>query len=74
MAREKIINGVNVDQLFNTIETIKKNPEVAQFKFRATPKSHLQLRRAIGRDSSPPQSPSRTTDECRPQLCSRTDR
>jgi uncharacterized OsmC-like protein len=36
MAQEKIINGVNVDQLFNTIEVIKGNPEVAQFKFRAT--------------------------------------
>ena len=36
MAKEKIINGVNVDQLFSTIEVIKGNPEVAQFKFRAT--------------------------------------
>jgi uncharacterized OsmC-like protein len=36
MAQEKIINGVNVDQLFGTIEVIKGNPEVAQFKFRAT--------------------------------------
>jgi uncharacterized OsmC-like protein len=38
MAQEKIINGVNVDQLFSTIELIKKNPKVAQFKFRATNK------------------------------------
>ena len=36
MAQEKIINGVNVDQLFSTIEVIKGNPKVAQFKFRAT--------------------------------------
>jgi uncharacterized OsmC-like protein len=36
MAQEKIINGVNVDQLFSTIEVIKGNPEVAQFKFRGT--------------------------------------
>jgi hypothetical protein len=36
MAQEKIINGVNVDQLFGTIEAIKANPEIAQFKFRST--------------------------------------
>lgn len=35
MAQEKKINGVNVDQLFSTIEQIKENPEIAQFKFRA---------------------------------------
>lgn len=32
----KTINGVNVTQLFDTIEMIKVNPEIAQFKFRAT--------------------------------------
>ena len=36
MGHERIVNGVNVDQLFSTIELIKTNPEVAQFKFRAT--------------------------------------
>lgn len=36
MAQEKITNGVNVDQLFSTIEAIKANPEIAQFKFRST--------------------------------------
>ena len=35
MAREKKVNGINVDQLFSTIEQIKGNPEIAQFKFRA---------------------------------------
>lgn len=35
MAQEKKINGVNVNQLFSTIEQVKKNPEIAQFKFRA---------------------------------------
>lgn len=35
MAQEKKVNGVNVDQLFSTIEQIKGNPEIAQFKFRA---------------------------------------
>ena len=35
MAQEKRVNGVNVDQLFNTIEQVKKNPEIAQFRFRA---------------------------------------
>jgi uncharacterized OsmC-like protein len=36
MPQPKTINGVNVDQLFSTVELIKANPEVAQFKFRAT--------------------------------------
>ncbi len=31
-----IINGVNVTQLFDTIEVIKENPEISKFKFRAT--------------------------------------
>lgn len=35
MTQEKKVNGVNVDQLFSTIEQIKGNPEIAQFKFRA---------------------------------------
>jgi len=35
MAQEKIVNGVNVGELFSTIEAIKANPEIAQFKFRA---------------------------------------
>ncbi len=35
MAQEKKVNGVNVDQLFNTIEQIKGNPDIAQFNFRA---------------------------------------
>jgi uncharacterized OsmC-like protein len=34
--KERFVNGVNVDQLFGTIEMIKKNPEIAQFFFRAT--------------------------------------
>ena len=29
-------NGVNVDQLVGTINAIKDNPDLAQFKFRAT--------------------------------------
>lgn len=36
MAQEKKLNGVNVDQLFSTIELIKKKPEIAKFKFLAT--------------------------------------
>jgi uncharacterized OsmC-like protein len=35
MAQEKLVNGVNVDQLFNTIAQVKENPEIAQFRFRA---------------------------------------
>lgn len=34
--KEKFVNGVNIDQLFGTIEMIRKNPEIAQFFFRAT--------------------------------------
>ena len=31
----KIVNGVNVNQLFETIDSIKKNKEIAKFNFRA---------------------------------------
>jgi uncharacterized OsmC-like protein len=36
MTEKKIVNGVNVEQLFNSIETFKQKPELANFKFRAT--------------------------------------
>jgi len=36
MTPEKIVNGIDTDQLFNTIELVKMQPELAQFKFRAT--------------------------------------
>jgi uncharacterized OsmC-like protein len=36
MAREKIVNGVDVGQLIDTINLIKEKPEIAKFKFRAT--------------------------------------
>lgn len=36
MAQGKTVNGVDVDQLMATIEVIKKEPEIARFKFRAT--------------------------------------
>ncbi|MGD9974075.1 MAG: OsmC family protein [Desulfatirhabdiaceae bacterium] len=35
MAQEKKINGINVDQLFKTIEQVTGNPEIALFQFRA---------------------------------------
>lgn len=38
MADPKIINGVNVDELFKTIDAVKKSPVIATFKFRATNK------------------------------------
>lgn len=38
MADNNIINGVNVTELFNTIEAIKGQPDIARFKFRATNK------------------------------------
>lgn len=31
----KFLNGVNIDQLFSTLDLIKQNPDVAKFKFRA---------------------------------------
>ncbi len=36
MTQEKTVNGVNVDQLISTINTIKEKPEIAKFKFRAS--------------------------------------
>jgi uncharacterized OsmC-like protein len=33
---KRVVNGVNVDQLFSTIDLIKEKPEIAKFKFRAT--------------------------------------
>jgi uncharacterized OsmC-like protein len=35
MAQEKVLNGVNVDQVFSTIDRIKEKPEIANFSFRA---------------------------------------
>ncbi|MBR9981027.1 MAG: OsmC family protein [Desulfatitalea sp.] len=35
MADAKVYNGVNVDQLFGTIEAVKGAPVIAHFKFRA---------------------------------------
>ena len=31
----KVVNGVNITQLFETIDSIKKKPEIAKFNFRA---------------------------------------
>ena len=36
MTDKKAVNGVNVEQLFSSIETFKQKPELAKFKFRAT--------------------------------------
>jgi uncharacterized OsmC-like protein len=38
MAPETKVNGINIDQLFSTIELLKQKPELAKFKFRATNK------------------------------------
>lgn len=32
---EKIVNGVNVEELLHTIDLIKEKPDIAKFKFRA---------------------------------------
>jgi len=36
MTEFRLVNGINVDQFFQTIELVKENPELAAFKFRAT--------------------------------------
>jgi hypothetical protein len=38
MASEKKVNGINIEQLFNTIDLIKEKSELAKFRFRATNK------------------------------------
>jgi uncharacterized OsmC-like protein len=36
--KAQLVNGVNTEQLFGTIDLIKENPDIAKFKFRATNK------------------------------------
>lgn len=36
MTKVKMVNGVNVEQLFSTIDQVKAHPKIAKFKFRAT--------------------------------------
>jgi uncharacterized OsmC-like protein len=36
MAQKKVVNGVNVKELFKFIDIVKQKPELAKFKFRAT--------------------------------------
>lgn len=49
-----IINGVDVDQLFGTVEAIKGTPEIAKFQFRITNKwidggnNHISVREFHG--------------------------
>jgi uncharacterized OsmC-like protein len=38
ISMEQNVNGVNVGELFKTIDAIKENPDIAKFKFRATNK------------------------------------
>ena len=38
MTPEKIVNGVDVDQLSKAIQFFEEKPEIAKFKFRATNK------------------------------------
>lgn len=38
MKQQTVVNGVNVDELNNTIKAIKEQPEIAKFKFRAANK------------------------------------
>ena len=35
MKEQKIVNGVNIDDLLSTIDAIKETPTIAKFKFRA---------------------------------------
>ena len=36
MDQANVVNGVNVDELFGTIDAVKSAPVIANFKFRAT--------------------------------------
>lgn len=36
MTEQKIVNGINVSELFKTIDAIKQTPDISKFKFRAT--------------------------------------
>ena len=36
--KKQLVNGINTKQLFDTIDLIKENPNIAKFKFRATNK------------------------------------
>ena len=36
--KAQLVNGVNTEQLFSTIDLIKENPDIAKFKFRASNK------------------------------------
>ncbi|MCF8143514.1 MAG: OsmC family protein [Deltaproteobacteria bacterium] len=36
MGEQQMVNGVNVEALFKTIDTVKQEPDIAKFKFRAT--------------------------------------
>ena len=38
MAPETKVNGINIDQLFSTIDLLKQKPELAKFQFRVTNK------------------------------------
>jgi len=38
MTTEKMINGINVDQLMNTVDQVKQNVNMAKFQFRAANK------------------------------------
>ena len=35
MTEFRLVNGINADQLFETIDLVKFNPDLAFFKFRA---------------------------------------
>jgi len=38
LAKESVVNGVNVDKIFETIDSIKDNSDIAKFRFKATNK------------------------------------
>jgi uncharacterized OsmC-like protein len=38
LKKAKLVNGIDTEQLFSTIDLIKENPEIAKFRFRATNK------------------------------------
>ena len=48
--KKQLVNGINTKQLFDTIDLIKENPDIAKFKFRATNKLacfHVSIIRTV---------------------------
>ena len=47
MSTTKSVNNVNVTQLFETIDNIKENTEIAKFNFRTKNKNSILVKRGF---------------------------